>query len=208
MKRLRWILSLVVLLLLSVACDSIAEPYQHPATGLVFPDQISGMKKGKVTDYEVEHPGLGVAIGYNALGITVTIYLYTLGMKSLPSNLESQVFRKHFAQVVGEVIRAGEKGMYENVKKASEGEVFLKGTTQTGPKALSASFSYLQNGRERLSKLYLLGHKNHFLKVRFTYDRNAQAIAEQTHKQFQEDLATLIEGVPASHNKNIQTTAQ
>jgi hypothetical protein len=197
MKRLAWICSLVALFSLSVVDVSRTEPYQHPETGIIFPDQLAGMDKGKITNYEKEHPGLGVSIGYYAPGITFTIYLYDMGMKTVPSDLESPVFRKHFEQVAGDVIRAGESGLYSNVVKLSEETIFLR-PSQEGRRALSASFTFTLNGRDRISYLYLMAHKNYFLKVRFTYEKSIQTAAESTLKQFLQDLSDMIEEKPAS----------
>ncbi len=191
-KRCMAIFSLTFFLIFLVCHESSAEPYQHPATGFVFPDHFAEMDKGKVTDYEKDHPGLGVSASYDAPGITLTIYLYDMGMKSISSDLNSAVFTEHFEQVVGEVIQAENRGVYSSVMRLSEAEVFLS-STQTGPRALAASFSYVQNGRERLSKLYLTGYKDHFLKVRFTYDKIVQIKGEKTLKQFLDELSMIIQ---------------
>ncbi|MBU4460722.1 MAG: hypothetical protein KJ579_09150 [Verrucomicrobia bacterium] len=163
--------------LLCIGLDALAQPYRHPATDLVFPEQLAGLERGDVTDYETKSPGLGVSVGYNVPGITVTIYLYTMGMKAVPDDLTSQPLKRHFAGVVSDVFRAGESGAYANVKKTAEGSAALDGS-EKGPRALHASFSYSQKGRDRLSHLYLMGFRNHFLKVRFTYDKDMQETAE------------------------------
>lgn len=191
MKKLAWICSLVIFLLIPCVHGASAEPYMHHETGLVFPERLAGMDRGKVTDFETEQPGLGVSIGYNAPGITVTIYLYNMGMESVPDSLQSPVFRSHFKQVVDDVVQAGQLGYYGNLKKTSETAVSLS-ALQTGPNALCASFIYIQNDVERLSKLYLLPFRKHFLKVRFTYDRNIQSKAEDTLKKFLDYLAVNV----------------
>jgi hypothetical protein len=201
MKRFGLISSVLALALFWTAHDSAAEPYRHPATGLLFPDRFAAMEKAGIRDFERENPGFGTSVSYNAPGITVTIYLYTAGLKSVPSNLASPVMRRHFAEVVGEVIGAGKRGgYYSNVKKISEEEVSL-GAPHAEPRALLATFSYVQSGRERLSKLYLMGYKNHFLKVRFTYDKSVRSGAEETHKQFLRELTTMIQGKAGAPNR-------
>ena len=84
------------------------------------------------------------------------------------------------------------RGYYRFVKKTAEGITFLR-ADKTGPQALSASFSYVQNGVERLSKVYLLGHKQHFLKIRFTYDKSVQAQAEGKLTAFLNAMADMLE---------------
>lgn len=171
--------------------EAAAEPFRHSETGLVFPDQLAGMDRGMVTDFEAEQPGLGVSVGYNAPGITLTIYLYNMGMESVPDNIESAIFISHFKQVVDDVVQAGQAGYYGNLKKTSETSVPLL-IRKNGPRAFSASFSYTQNGVDRLSKLDLLPFRKHFLKVRFTYDRDIQATAQNTLEKVLEYLAVNV----------------
>jgi hypothetical protein len=192
MRRDIYICSLIIAALLLFASGASAAPYQHPATGLVFPDRLASMQKDKVTDYEKDNPGLGVGIGYNSPGITLTIYVYNYGIKSLPGSPDDPAIRQHFAQVVGDVMTMGLRGRYIDLVKSQETEVVL-GSSPTGPKALSASFSYVQNNVERLSKLYLTSYKNHFVKVRYTYNKGVHVRAENTLRQLLEELAVMFQ---------------
>lgn len=191
MKRFARTCILAILLLVTSVAEVSAEPYRHPATGMVCPDQLADMDRGKVTDFEAEEPGLGVSIGYNAPGITLTIYLYNLALEPFPDSLESPAFAAHFKQTVDDVVQAGQLGYYVGLKKTAETAVSLT-ARHDGPKALCASFSYAQNGVERLSKLYLFPCRNHFLKVRFTCDRTLQHLAEDTLDQVLEYLAANV----------------
>jgi hypothetical protein len=191
-KKLALICSLMVLSLVSNTCETLAVAYQHPATGMVFTDQLAGMTKVQVTDFEKKQPGLGTSIGYNGVGVTATIYIYTAGLKSVPATLDAPLVRSHFNQVVGDVIKAGEMGYYDDVKVISENVVFLR-PDQAGAKALRASFSYAQNSVDRLSNLYLLAYKNHFLKIRFTYNKSEQSQAENTLKLLLEEISKSME---------------
>ena len=69
---------------------ALAEAYRHNETGIVFPDRVTILeKRAEVTSYEAKSPGLGVSVGYDGPGITVTVYVYTMGMKSIPTDLNS-----------------------------------------------------------------------------------------------------------------------
>ncbi len=107
-----WVISLVFLLAASMAA---AETYRHPATGLVFPDTIAGMNKGKVTVFE--QPELGVGIGYNLPGVSMTIFIYNLGFKAVPADVSSPVFKAQFDQAVGDIYQAGKMGVIENITR-------------------------------------------------------------------------------------------
>jgi len=200
LKTLIWLCSVVMLLVLPCVQEASAASYIHSQTAMVFPDQLAGMDRGTVTDFEKEHPGYGVSIGYNAPGITVTIYLYNLGMESLSDSLESPVLAAHFEQVVEDVVQAGRMGMYDSLQKTAEAVVVFP-PRQSGHGALSANFSMVQQGVDRISNLYLLVYRNHFLKVRFTYDRNVQAQAENSLDQFLAYLAANLEKEHAAPNK-------
>ena len=193
MKRLGVLLILVQFTLIGLfAGETNAAQYRHPATGLEFPDTIAGMMKGNVTDFEKKHPGLGVSIGYNGPGITVTIYLYNLGLKSISNDVAAPIQQKHFNEAVQEVYWAGKKGYYRSLKELGKGTTFL-GSNHVGPKALFASFNYIQNGIERLSKLYLTGYENHFLKIRFTYNKVVRTQAEETQTRFLGEIGKMLE---------------
>jgi len=200
LKTLVWICSLVVLLLIAAVPGVSAEAYLHPETGMVFPDRLAGMERGTVTDFEKEHPGYGVSIGYNAPGITVTIYVYNLGMESLSDSLESPELLEHFGQVVEDVMQAGRMGLYNSLQKTSESVVVFP-PRQSGRGALCATFSCVQQGVERNSNLYLLAFRNHFLKVRFTSDRSVQAQAEDTLDRFLAYLAASVAKETAAPSK-------
>lgn len=167
--------------------------YHHPPTGIVFPQRLATLQKApEVTDYEMKSPGLGVSIGYGEPGIKVTIYLYTLGMDSIPDNLQSPILSKHFKDATEAILQIEEIGHYSNVKKLSEGAAQWD-ASQTDTTSLHAVFSYTERGRECLSHLYLMGFRNHFLKVRFTYLKSYQKPAEEVQRQFLAELSRLLE---------------
>lgn len=207
MKTLVWICSVVMMLLISGLHAASAETYVHPETGTVFPDKLAGLEKGTVTDFEKEYPGFGVGIGYNAPGITATIYLYNLEMRSLPEELDSPVLTAQFEEAVDEVLQAGQAGRYENLRKTSETVVVLP-SRNSDRGALCASFNLVQQGVERISNLYLTVCRNHFLKLRFTYDVSAQARAEETLDQLLAYFARAMEdGTPRGAQAPRQDTA-
>lgn len=192
MKILRFSLLFLLLACITFTADAQTTQYRHPATGLTFPDSVEGIVRGEVTDYEGKNPGLGVSVAYDRPGITVTVYLYTLSLRSISSDLASPILKDHFNQVIQDIYKVEELGYYKNVKNLAQGTTFLK-QDNTGPKALFASLSYVQSGTNRLSKLYLLGHKNHFVKIRFTYDKAVQKHSEETLKQFLNEIGAMIQ---------------
>jgi len=171
---------------------SFSESYSHPGTGMSFPDHLAGMDRGKIADFEKDHPGLGISVGYNGPRIIATIYLYTMGMTSIPDDTDSPAFVAHFRQTAEDIFQAGRQGLWNDVKKTSEEALFI-GPSQTGRKALCYSFSYSPNKDDLLSKLCLFTYRNHFVKIRFTYGKDIKTKAEETFKILLEALADIIE---------------
>lgn len=192
MKILRFGLLFLLLACITLSADAQTTQYRHPATGLIFPDSVEGIIRGNVKDFEGTNPGLGVSVPYDRPGITATVYIYNLGLRSIPNDLSSPILKNHFAQVMQDIYEVEKRGYYKFVKKTAEGITFLR-ADKTGPQALSASFSYVQNGVERLSKVYLLGHKQHFVKIRFTYDKSVQVQTEEKLTAFLNAMADMIE---------------
>jgi hypothetical protein len=192
MKILRFGLLFLLFACITFTADAQTNSYRHPATGLIFPDGVEGIIRGNVNDFEGKNPGLGVSVPYDRPGITVTVYIYTFGFKSIPNDLLSPILKNHFAQVMNDIYEVEKRGYYKFVKKTAEEITFLR-ADKTGPQALFASFSYVQNGVERLSKVYLLGHKQHFVKIRFTYDKSVHAQVEEKLTAFLNAMADMLE---------------
>lgn len=169
-----------------------ANAYRHAATGIVLPDLMATLQKEEgVTDFEPRLPGGGIGVGYDGPGITVTVYIYTANHKSIPDSLQSALIKEHFKQVENDIVQQGVRGAYTNVKKLSQ-DVIAWGSDGTGPKSLHSSFSFAQGGSDRLSHLFLLAYRDHFLKVRFTYDREVQPEAEKILKNFLAEFGKML----------------
>ncbi len=186
-----------VLFLLFLPFQAFAEPYRHEATGLVFPDRLAGMEKWRVTDFEKEQPGLGVSIGYTGPGITLTLYVYNLGLKSIPSDPKDKILTDQFAAGVQDIYRAGEAGAYTNLTRLYEKEISLT-PAENSPKALLAEFSLLKRAKEGRSILILMGYKDHFVKIRYTYDKTLERMAGMVLQKLLEDLAAMMQGADRS----------
>jgi len=182
MKRVMWMLSIVALVLMVCVCNSFAESYRHPPTGLVFPDQFAGMSKGEVTEFDKDNPGSDVGIGYNLPNITLTIYLYN---PSAP-DFESPAFKKHFDECVDEIMKVRPNG-----KKTSEGVVSFR-LAPTPLRAQFASFNGVSNRGEYVSIIYLMVYKDRYLKIRYTYSKDSDTMGEATFKRVIETLAAML----------------
>lgn len=178
---------LAALLILLTNHVVLAEPYRHNATGLVFPDRLAMLeKKDEVTDYSAEDPGLGISLGYNGPGIIITVYLYTMGLENIPTDLQSPILQEQFRQAVNDIVQTAKAGYYVDLEKISEGEATWDATKV---KSLQASFRFKRNDQDVLSQVHLLGYKNHFLKLRITY---AKDFPKEVLEEFFKELASLL----------------
>ena len=166
--------------------------YRHTDTGIVFPDRIGELEREEtVTDYEPVYPGLGISVGYNRPGIYVTIYIYTLGLKTVPPELDSPVLREHMRQAGDEIVTAGELGYYHDVRRVSSGQLDWD-TQQDGISSLHACYTFRRSGRDRVSHLYLLALNDHFIKVRSTYDSEQAEKMEKIQREFLSGLSAVL----------------
>ncbi|MBC2736563.1 MAG: hypothetical protein HF981_19540 [Desulfobacteraceae bacterium] len=204
MKRFNRIVYIALVGCLLMVQNTFADRYRHSPTGMTFPDHMAKLEKEQITNYEEKHPGFGVSIGYNGPGITVTVFVYTMGMDTIPTDLNSSVIKNHFKQVKNDIVKAEKMGSYSEVEMISEG-VVTWGDTGANVNSLLASFSYKQKNRKRLSYLYLMGFRDHFLKIRFTYNVEMQKEAEKVQEDFLREISSMLQNITKdSRNQGMQ----
>jgi hypothetical protein len=157
------IISYILLIFFSIQYAQ-AKSYLHPGTKIVFPDTIAGFQQINIHNYGEKFPGLGVGLAYKKAGIKVDVYLYNLKIENIPNGINSNLIREHFGHVINDIYIMEKKGRYHSIKKLTKQDVFLGNYP-----ALSASFSFFTKEEKRRSYIYLMGYKNYFFKIRFTY---------------------------------------
>jgi len=136
--------------------------------GLSIPDRVGSLVYGRTVDFESTSPGLGYALRFSGQpGWMVDVYLYDLGLKTIPADAESDVIRNQLARARGDVFELGKRGTYANVTDKGDFPVPATGK----PRFVCSSFSYLRGERVDVdveSYLCLSSWKNKFVKVRMT----------------------------------------
>jgi len=123
----------------------------------------------------------------------------------VPDGIDAGVVRAHFEQVVDDVLEAGRRGFYQDVKetgRATEGYRPAPGA----PALLVASLIFAQDGVDRASYVYLAGFRDCFLKIRFTRRIAAGEEGEKLHAAFMEALGRLLLSVPPTRTRTPQAT--
>lgn len=169
----------VTAVLVSVAA-AFAQEKLKVIYGLSIPDRVGSLVYARTVDFESKSPGLGYALRFGGRpGWMVDVYLYDLGLKSIPADTESSVIRDQLARARGDVFELGKRGTYAGV--ADRGDFVVPATGK--PRFVCSSFSYLRGERADIdveSYLCLSSWNNKFVKVRMTAPKGTMSQREAT----------------------------
>lgn len=173
----------VIAVLVSAAAAFAQEKLQEKLKivyGLSIPDRVGSLVYGRTVDFESRSPGLGYALRFGGQpGWMVDVYLYDLGLKTIPADAESSVIRDQLAQARGDVFELGKRGTYARVTDKGDFAVPASGK----PRFICSSFSYLRGDRvdvEVESYLCLSSWNNKFVKVRMTAPKGTLSRSDTT----------------------------
>jgi hypothetical protein len=142
------------------------EPYVEQQTGLTFPKTIERLKFDSAKDFG--DPKLGIGIRYRSPeGLLIDAIIYNQGLKAIAADPTEPRVKQEADQALKDIETAAERGFYKDLKVIGREVVPL--TKGGAPQAHKLSLSYTLSEKPRESYLYLLVHKNHFVKVRATW---------------------------------------
>jgi hypothetical protein len=148
--------------------------------GLSIPDRVGSLVYARSVDFESKAPGLGYALRFGGRpGWMVDVYLYDLGLTTIPSDAESSVIREQLAQARGDVFELGKRGTYARVTDRGDFAVPASGK----PRFVCSSFSYLRGDRVDIdveSYLCLSAWNDKFVKVRMTAPKGTLSQSDTT----------------------------
>ena len=180
----RHLFALFVVVLVGPA--AVGEDPKLPGPKIDFPE-VKGFTRDKDAK-TFGKPELGYSVGYKAPGITVTVYVYNLGVKEIPAGAKSDAVKEQMKSAVADIYTLKERGLYKSVKELSKDEVVPLGKGKDAPTALRRQFELGRDDGTRLSDAYLTGYKDHFVKIRISYDPEGKEEAEKK-------IAALLEGI-------------
>jgi hypothetical protein len=181
-KAFAGILTVVAVLVSAAAALAQEKPQEklNVVYGLPIPDRVGGLVYARTVDFESKSPGLGYALRFAGKpGWMVDVYLYDLGLKTIPADTESDVIKDQLAQARGDVFELGKRGTYAGVTDKGDFKVPATGK----PRFICASFSYLRGDRVDIdveSYLCLSSWKDKFVKVRMTAPKGTMARSDAT----------------------------
>jgi len=160
------------LVLGAVAAGNAAVTY----FGLAFPDRVGGATLGSVTDFEKDHPGGGYGVRYLRQGWVIDVYIYDAGVKSIPTDVESDIVKNELRSAQRGIYAAQAKGVYSEVKGIG-GSVIKD--EQGRPRFSCVYFTLMrQNTGTADSYTCLTGWNKKFVKFRLTTAQNPGSSGE------------------------------
>jgi hypothetical protein len=156
--------------------DAISAGVREPAIGLEFPDRLGGLAlKGRT---QFPKPGEGANIAYEAGAMRGAVYVYNAGLKEIPAGVGSPKIHMHFLETTAALQRAGAEGpggaRVTPVKSRT-----ISAYPGCGPQFLWRSDAIEMSGQRMITRTYLTGYNNHFVKLRVTHPPGDDQAAEQ-----------------------------
>ncbi len=180
MRGLRTLLATAALLSLTIVAHA-----QDAITyfGFSFPPSIGGMTRGKVTEFEKTHPGIGYGISYAGESTRIDIFVYDLGRKSVSWDVFAKDQRDEFETSVRTIHLAKQRGIYRNVEEREEFET----PAVKNPFFRCKSFA-IERGEGRIedSVMCLGGRNDKFFKTRITFSAPGPNVADRADKIMRE----------------------
>jgi hypothetical protein len=131
---------------------------------------------------------LGRSFGYNASGISLSIYVYDYGIEGIPDSADSMALCEQYEGAKREIERGGN---YENVRFLGEVSRPLN-DAPAAPRTREAVYEFDRNGVHALSVLWFLAADRHFLKLRLSLRAE---VADELDEARTEILSALAEAI-------------
>jgi len=146
--------------------------------------------------HKFEQPALGYAYQYLGRSLSLTIYVYDLGVADIPDGGDTNVTCEQFEQAKYDVTRAG----YANTVLKSEQLVRLA-PPDDALLAREALFEFEREGHPTISYLWLTGVAKNFVKLRFSLDSN---LRDETAEARRAVLTALGEAIKPHLQKVVE----
>ena len=185
---MRFLYALIVLL---TAATASAQSLDSTA-GVTFPARLGQLAYDRKHTFPQKE--LGIALLYRLPGrpLWATVYIYNLGLATLPSDLADTVVTEAFSKVLGDVKQAASMGQVKDLNLQDETPRQFTAAS-CGRTLLRTDFQF--RGQEGPLKSYALltTHANHFLKVRISHASESRELTEAT-EDFLAALSRLLAG--------------
>jgi hypothetical protein len=169
-----------------LVASAFADDPKLPGVKIDLPD-VEGFTRSKIHIYEKE--SFGYSASYSTPGIVVTLYVYNNGHSEIPDGPKSQVVKQEMKLIADGLEEAKKQGSYKSVKELGEEEIVSLGKGKDAPTARRRQFLVERTKEgEKYSDAYVTGYKDHFIKLRITYDL-------ENKDESKKKIAALLEAV-------------
>jgi hypothetical protein len=170
----------------ALACGSLfAAGVREQAVGLDFPDRLGAFTLKGRTQFPQARDG--AVIAYEGTDGRGAVYVYDAGVGSIPAGVGSPIIHKHFQETVSALQRASTEGSVKAKVTPVKGST-ISAFPGCGPQFMWRSDAIEVGGQSVISRTYLTGYNNRFVKLRVTHARGNEAPAEQ----FVQDVRRLL----------------
>jgi hypothetical protein len=132
-------------------------------------------------------PPEGAVIAYEGKDTRGAIYVYDAGVKPIPNGVGSPVIHQQFQQTITALQRASTEGSAK-AKITPMKNSTISAFPGCGPQFMWRGDAIAFGGQELITRTYLTGFNNRFVKLRVTHPRGGEGDAEQ----FVQDVRRLL----------------
>ena len=175
------LLRLALLWCLFSAAGLQAEPVRG---GFDFPDQLGPYARVRIDDFEQRQAGLGTGISYRTPGVTVSVYVYTLGQNGLEDGIASPAAQAQFRSAQNDIRQS-----YADTQTLQPGETLDIGGLPWLHSEHRFTARFADGSAPAGSHLFLSIVRGHFIKLRITH--GLQGAAERGSRLREELLLPL-----------------
>ena len=160
-----------------------------------LPNELSGLSKGKITDFERDCPGCGYGVSYSGDCfddcLILSIYVYDKQIPYIPNEITNEIVVNEFKNVASRLIEIYSKDGSE-VHDYTDGKVI----EQVNQKIWFMEMELITDGFKRYSVLGITAFKGKFFKFRITTPINESGTHKSRVNKIIQDIANNILTTP------------
>lgn len=158
--------------------------------GISLPPKIGVFERGKVTNNEVTHSGLGYSVAYSSASSgEATVYIYDKGLLDIPEGPMEPVIRREFDQATQDVLNWAQSREDQTTELLSR---YGTGSPNTRREFLCSEFLSDIRGNTVRTFLCVTGAEGKFVKLRVTLTTDDPR--DPTARNFADALAVILWG--------------
>ena len=168
----------VGLLALGATAAALGAGVREEAIGIDFPERLGDFTLKGRTQFPQKADGATTV--YEGRAVRGAVYVYNAGLASVPTGVGDPVIHRHFQQTAA----AMQQAMRESPAKATPMRAStISSFPGCGPQFVWRADRISMDGKELVSRTYLAGFKNHFVKLRVTHPQDSAAAADDFVQQ-------------------------